>query len=160
MKKSVLLPYDKYIALKQSIDRQCNVDDIAVNQTSSENNISVETPNRNREKLLLLLPPANRSRAERLLNFVEQSNSVDWNSNGNIVINKEPIHNTHICDIIHYITSQKKKPPPGASLFIKNLPNLPQSLISNANFSGGSSIPPGIPTKKRSLNSKTQWQTL
>ena len=173
MKKSVLLPYDKYIALKQHAtldstdlmtepDKKLSDKQSIEHKTEPQVNQASDKQMSSDDKLLLLLPKVVRSKAERLLCYISQQGKIYWNTNGEVCIEGETIKGSHICDILHYATTNKRQQPIGIQTVLAKLQNVPQSLITNPQISGKGAIPPGIPQKERYLNQnwKTKWQAL
>lgn len=160
MKKSILIPYDEYIALKS-----INSPTTSTNEIREEIPVSQSEDRLSEDIILSLLPNKSKRKAQALLSFVQTTPSLSWNKQGEICINSHAVKNSHICDIIHYATTNKQTTPIGFLDFIKHLKNIPVSIISNPNakalIGGQASVPPGIPNEFRDLSSwKLNWKKL
>ena len=164
MKKSILLPYDQYLALKASHH-------VNQNKPTNENGEEADSaPNHSQltdEYVLSLLPASSKSRAERILKFIKKSNNINYNDCGEVCINTQPISKSHICDILQFACSSSKTIPKGCVEVFQNLTNIPLSLIVNPNAKalvGGKHpevVPPGLPDSFRKLDSwKSSWKVL
>jgi hypothetical protein len=83
------------------------------------------------------IPKSKRDQAGMLVEYIKHNNNmVQVNNNGEIVINNEPIVNSHIIDLINDFTrvNVKADPPIGAAAFAKvlKLINVPRSYIGNS----------------------------
>ena len=164
MKKSILLPYDQYLALKANHHNNQGP------PTNQNQEFSDSAPNYTQltdEYVLSLLPVSSKLRAERLLNFIKKTNNINYNECGEVCINNQPISKSHICDILHFACSTSKKLPKGGVEVLQNLQNVPLSLIINPSAKalvGGKqpeTVPPGLPNTYRKLDSwKSSWKTL
>ena len=171
MKKSVLLPYTQYLHLLQ---QQNHSDDLPT-QNDGDNLKSKEPQDTNqvdrvpkapvslnpsKTDVIELLPQAVRAKALRLLNYLKEHN-INWNKEGEVYVNNEtPIKHSHICDILHFATTNTKRRPVGVQEVFESISNIPKSLLTNTSLTGGSSIPPGVPTIQRNIDSNSSWKTL
>ena len=170
MKKSILIPYDQYLALTESrvknTDKPFQLENGSTNQI--EDNFAHQSHLRmSDDNIVSLLPVSLKKRAERLLKFIKSQTNIDWNDIGVVYLDNQPIRNSHICDILHFLTSNSKSQPNGCAQVLKALKNLPFSLIANQKAKvlvGGNTsnvIPPGVPETFRELNSwQTNWKAL
>lgn len=171
MKKSVLLPYERYELLIKG-NQAVASHDMLNTSVDSPPSIEHKEPIKNKlglDKVLSYLPKRNISKARALLNSIEHNGRLEWNENGELLVSGKVIPKTHIADLIHDALNCTKHEPVGCLEFYKNLDNVPRSLITNprrkALIGGGfvpSLPPPGIPTTKpKPLNSwKTLWKPL
>ena len=179
MKKSVLLPYDQYIYLTEHaaptppaqpptptkqplMDSSANADD----DDDGENENMTMTTRTGSVDVVNCLQPAVQQNASRLLSYLKHQHNLSWNDKGEVYFkNNPPITNSHICDILRYVTSSNAQelPPTGLEYVLKTVAHIPTSLITNPNLTGGSSIPPGIPAQQRPLvqrSWKEQWRPI
>lgn len=65
------------------------------------------------------LPKSKKNKAQSLIDYIKNCPSIDVNTMGEIIINKELIKGSHIVDIVHDFTREraKSKPPIGAFEF-------------------------------------------
>ena len=169
MKKSVVLPYERYQRLLQNSDNK-----IVSSEEPSTEIVDVITPEKfdtppeklNPDIIVTCLPKNNRSKALRLLDYINEQPLLNWNRAGNLVVDGKVIENSHIVDLLHDALNPTKHNPVGHELFYTHLDKAPQSLISNPrrkSLKGGNPLPPpGIPvTKPKELNVwKSKWQPL
>ena len=112
------------------------------------------------------LQPSVQEKASHLLSYLKTQYNLNWNEKGEVCFkNSSPITGTHICDILQYVTSSNPDdlPPTGLEDVLQTIAHIPSALITNPNLSGGSAIPPGIPTKQRALVQtlwKDQWRPI
>ena len=138
MKKHILIPYAKY----QSLLQRANIppapeppqsDDIQCIEPTVE---GMDTDN-----IISVIPKQAQKKASALLQLLQDH--LKWNERGEIVVDGEPIPNSHISDLIKYTVVRhfsKKQPPIGSDKYFTVLDklNIPRSLIVNT-------VPP--PTK-------------
>ena len=166
MKKSILIPYDRYLYYKRlqdtSKDKQIKE---AEQHTSEQQNPELEAENEHvtdysptqtdklrPEIVVSLLPKRNRSKALALLNFIDRHPVLDWNTKGELLLHNNPIPFSHITDLTHdAINNTRSYDPVGCNEFYANIGHVPVSLITNPRrrlMIGGKSLPPpGIPDK-------------
>ena len=115
MKKSVLLPYERYQQLLQNSGISQNVaatisPDVTENatptlppQASAEpivhNSLETVATKLNADVIVACLPKRNRFKAKRLLDYIEKHSNLDWNKQGNLTVenNQSNIHTLLIC---------------------------------------------------------------
>lgn len=173
MKKSVLLPYDRYQRLLSGILRnetamttseqehtlQHGVEDtagISENATDSQ----AVTP-RVPETLTRHFPKPMQNRLRSLLTYIQPH--VSWNDKGEVTIKERHIPGSNIVDLIKvHLKDYKDFQPMGKEAFGKLLLelNVPASLLapSARQQSGSGNIPPppGIPLKRKHLEDTSQ----
>lgn len=87
------------------------------------------------DDVILGFPKTIKTKAKQLVQFLK-SQGMFYNDTLNLLIDNQPIPNSNIVDLIHYITSVTSKtrtnPPPGFEYFIQKLNNLnvPKSYLS------------------------------
>ena len=150
MRKSVLVPYEKYLILTKHL---------STNENNNNNNYdatcktlppppptltTTDTPTAAADKctqnscslscdvILSYLPQKIRRKSESLLNEICKSNEIRWCPRGLVFINEKPTE-THICDFLHFANCAQKKEPAGAGEFFEKIKHLPSTLISNSN---------------------------
>lgn len=160
MKKLVLIPFHKYQQLESLRDKArveedsptktSQLDPNATHEflpTTTHEDCSTET-NRLDKDLVLCHIGKNRSKAETLLRYIENSPTLDWNEKGELLVEGKPIVHSHISDIIKDSqTAYKDFEPIGVEEFYKHLSNIPLTIISNPKRrlliqTGGQNIPP------------------
>lgn len=116
------------------------------------------------EEILQCMPKNIKNKASLLLNTINRSKNLEWNSKGEIVIaGEEPIPGSHIIDLIKFtLFPYKHFIPIGLEQFQQSLQNIniPQSLLIQK---GRGLPPPGIPanTKPRPAVEKAwTWHKL
>ena len=138
MKKSVLIPYDRYLYYQKAAKTPI---DIPTEDTASSPDI-VEERDRTTEKpvsklsadvIIAHLPKRNKSKAEALIKVVDQHPVLTWNERGELVVDGNPVPYSHISDLLHDALNNTKHEAVGCRLFYKHLENIPQSLINNPN---------------------------
>lgn len=207
MKKSVLLSYDRY---QQLLDKSNTVRPLTADKTAAKSAIKDEASSspptpaltasekpataaataaaQDSDRLHIdiisaCLPKRNRSKAHCLLEYIDQHPKLDWNKDGNLVVEKTPIAYSHIVDLLHdALNPTRHEPPVGYDTFYSQLSAAPRSLINNPRRKslvgggrGGSAAaaattaspprlpPPGMPdTPARPIDNtwKYQWQAL
>ena len=124
---------------------------------------TIKSPENNRLNESVILQPFGKNQyrnAECILNYIKQQ--LDWNQDGELLINGTVISNSHITDLIKDSLSvhTKKWSPIGYFEFYSNLGNLPLSLIRNkerhpligrGKRSSSHLPPPGVPVNKKPL---------
>ena len=184
MKKSVVLPYERYQQLmqnstqhiQQNIEPDIPVEHLTVTaQTEPNTSEELETTQLKPDVIIACLPKRNQLKARRLLQYIHDIPKLTWNREGNLVVDKQPIAYSHIVDLLHDALNPTKHDPVGHDIFYAHLDKVPQSLINNSRrkslIGGGSRSaaaaaatlpPPGLPaTEPRPLNIwKTNWQPL
>ena len=222
MKKSVLVPYERYQQLIQSASRSTDTDnsseastqlspalppsEAAAPPTSAARQVSLlpmqlqdplpppppaspsvsateaaaaaaSEPNRLHSDIIIAcLPKGNRLKAKRLLEFISQQRALDWNRDGNLIVDGQTIHLSHIVDLLHDALNPTKHDPIGADVFYSHLAGIPLSFINNprrrSSLAGEGRRrqrrkdaflpPPGLPDgKPKALNAwKAQWKPL
>ena len=154
MKKMILIPYDQYIHRLKGIrqDETKIIQDKTLNENSTfdkEQNDNLiqelqethtgsdaeldkrETTEGKLCSQLILLPfgKANRLNAEIILTYIDKN--LDWNENGELVVDTEVITGSHITDLIKdCMYNYKNFQPLGYEIFYDRL-NIPLSLIKN-----------------------------
>lgn len=117
MKKSVVIPWNKYQRLMQ--------------QDSKEDD--EELPVYNQERIISTVPLKTKSRAKALLDLISNTD-MSWNNDGEFVLNKQCIHGSNICDLVKCVLlNYKTFQPKGYHEFIQALAsnNVPETLIMN-----------------------------
>ena len=178
MKKSVVLPYERYQQLIQNASNSAPKDPSETilpieteKPTAGKTIEEIEEPRETKsnkletEFILACLPKQNRVKALRLLDYVNKHPLIDWNREGNLLVDDKPVEFSHIVDLIHDALNSTKYEPVGYDLFYKHLKGIPQSFINNPrrkSLIGGRLPPPGIPdSKPKPLNVwKAQWKSL
>jgi len=119
MKKSVVIPWEKYQKLIG--DRE-------------EEDVEKSIPaSYNQEKIISTIPPKMRSRAGALLGLLPETN-ISWNQRGELMIDKECVEGTNICDLVKSVLwDYKNYEPKGFEVFVNALAtnNVPETLIQN-----------------------------
>ena len=163
----VLIPYDQFI------NPDTNQEGDTPYQQAADNTSKAEKMSRD----LILIPFGKNhfKHANTLLSYVERN--MDWNQNGEIVIQGETIPASHITDLLKdAMYAYKNFTPIGYAQFYQNLFSVPTSLIRNPNrkylVGKGSSRqnippPPGLPINQTAIpiNSgvddwKSSWKTM
>lgn len=87
------------------------------------------------EKLLLNVPKNKKATVRAMVEFIKENKVIETNKKGEIVVDRKPIRNSHILDLIHYLSRDKTKniPPVGLSQFARALKmsNIPSEYIGN-----------------------------
>lgn len=120
MKKMALIPYEQFINSKQT-----------QNIGKESEQIDENTPEK-MDKDLILIPFGKRhlKHASTLLSYVERN--MNWNQNGEIIIDQKVIPGSHITDLLKdAMYPYKNFSPLGYDLFYQNLSSVPLSLIRN-----------------------------
>ena len=166
MKKSVVLPYERYQQLLQNK----TVPEVGAENSQSGPEPSqasvLESPKLNTSVIIACLPKRNRSKAQQLLEYIEKHPKLDWNNQGNLLVDSNLVEYSHIVDLLHDALNPTKHEPVGREVFYKQLEHVPRSLINNPkrkSLTGGGDLPPpGLPaTEPKSLNIwKSRWKSL
>lgn len=170
VRKTVLIPYDKYERWKQ---HRCNISPVEehteIVKPLYEDEITLEkSPSLSDDTILTTIPKIQKGKARALLNFIHHSTDISWNDLGEIVIQGRAIPHSHITDLIRdTVGNYKRLNPVGKREFIEilNRNNIPKSLLHYTQQHGlGASRPPtppppGMPIQKRprSKPEKVQW---
>ena len=182
MKKSVVLPYERYQELIQNSETKSlpvtSTEPIAASETSpvvtqSEpgpvGGITTAAPATSERLsanvIVACLPKKNRTKAQRLLDYITAHPQLDWNRDGNLTVKGSPVQYSHIVDLLHDALNNTKRNPVGYDTFYKSLEGIPHTLISNPrrkSLVGGRLPPPGLPaTKPKPLNVwRAEWKAL
>ena len=173
MKKSVLLPYERYQELLKHRREPVETTETQNDSKSIPQTLEIVPPTQklNSSVIIACLPKRNRSKAQQLLNYIEKQPNLDWNREGNLVVDGNIVDFSHIVDLLHDALNPTKNEPVGYEQFYRNLEHIPHSLINNTRrktLIGGSAPaphslpPPGIPlTDPKPLNIwKTRWKPL
>ena len=183
MKKSVLIPFDRYQYLlnqqKSSDDKASpERDDIDVSSNTPTSTQTLQQSPQTRfechqsdkldaDIIRAYLPSRNRGKATALLKAIENHPHINWNDKGELLIKEKAISGSHICDILHDALNNTKHEPVGCRQFYRHLTNVPQSLITNPNrrsMIGGENTlpPPGLPNlEPKPFNPwRTLWKAL
>ena len=223
MKKSVLLPYERYQQLIQDTSSSSGSTTSAAAVTANpdhkqqqqqqqqvirtpkeEDEEEIETPAASVRQLedhddddddlnsssrtlklendviVACLPKRNSSKARRLLEYINKHSGLDWNQQGNIIVDsgERTVDFSHIVDLLHDALNATKHNPVGYAEFYKHLNRAPLSLINNQRRKsligggGGGGVgaavvhmpPPGLPPvskPSKPLNAwKTEWKPL
>ena len=118
MKKSVVIPWEKYQRLVQQ-------------ESTEEKEDSVY----NQDRIIATVPKKSQPRARALLDLLSQTD-IAWNSDGECVLNKQNIQGSNICDLLKCVLlNYKTFKPKGYYDFIQALAsnNVPETLIMNTN---------------------------
>ena len=115
MKKSVVIPWDKYQML------------IGHEEQKSE------TPSYSAEKIITAIPQKMKPIGKALLEMLKDTN-ISWNYRGELVIDNQSFDGTNICDLLKSVLwNYKDYTPRGYHDFVKALAsnNIPETLIQN-----------------------------
>ncbi len=80
------------------------------------------------------LPKTNRPAAKLLIGHIASTEALDWNENGEVIVNGERVLNSNITDLISAVSRQRKNPQiVGLDVFVRALKtsNVPQSAVVN-----------------------------
>lgn len=163
MKKSVVLPFERY---QQLLHKSPNTTTLESSSTIEESPIEPPACDRlSTAVILTCLPKRNRLKGQRLLDFIANDTNLDWNKDGNLLVNNQPIEYSHIVDLLHDALNPTRHNPVGYDAFYNNLGRVPVSLLNNPrrkSMIGGRLPPPGIPaTEPIPLNIwKAKWKPL
>lgn len=171
MKKSVLIPYERYQQLLQnnSPPTTAQIQTTEPEQLESSEQILNESTTARRldpSVLIACLPKRNRSKAQQLIGYIEKHPILDWNQEGNLAVEQSLVPYSHIVDLLHDALNPTRHEPVGYEAFYKHLKHVPRSLINNprrkSHLGSGQLPPPGIPvTEPKPLNVwKTSWKSL
>ena len=165
MKKSVLLPFDRYQQLLQGTANSSSSVQEPDSQIEGEDKPDYKSDRLNTAVIVACLPKRNRLKAQRLLDYLDKHTPLDWNKDGHLVVENQPIEYSHIVDLLHDALNATRHEPIGYETFYKQLAGAPVSLITNPrrkSMIGGRLPPPGIPiTEPKPLNVwKSQWKPL
>jgi hypothetical protein len=143
MKKLVLLPYHKYEQLqKHTFHNETSTVVEKPEESSADINVGKEEETTDRpdivntkldqDLILSHIPKCNKRKAITLLEYINKSPKLDWNSEGEITIDKKNISGTHITDLLRdCFTEHQKFEPEGVNEFYNHIGNIPLSLITN-----------------------------
>ena len=158
MKKLVLIPFHKY----QALQSQENIKDQVISEVPEESNLQLEksstVPIRQskleKDIILCHIGKGKRGKAETLLQYINQSPNLDWNNQGELIVNDKVIPGSHISDLVKdSVTEYKHFEPVGLQQFYQHLGNIPLTIITNPKSrrllqkGGQSTPPPGKPEK-------------
>ena len=165
MKKSVLIPYERYLHYKQLSDnlnrskdglQQPIADQLEIQQEDttckSVSDTTPDLPKLSCDTIAKLLPRKNGVKARALLHHIEAQPNISWNSDGELLIKDKRIADSHIVDILYDVLNDNNIDVVGADSFYDNS-NIPDALIGNSrrkkSLVGGRQTlpPPGIPAK-------------
>ena len=185
MKKSVVIPYERYQQLlkqQQQPDttpsdshREAERAGVKEEETTST---TPTTSKLNPSVIIACLPKRNRTKAQQLLEFVEKHPKLDWNKEGSLLVDNNIVEFSHIVDLLHDALNQTKHQPAGHQLFYEHLQHVPRSLITNpqrksltgsgggGGGGGGASTdvprkrlpPPGIPADAKEPKPLNIWK--
>lgn len=166
MKKMVLIPYDQF----KNGGKELNDSELQPNTEQSQ-------PNKlDRELVLIPFGKISYKQASSLLSYAERN--MDWNENGEIIIQNQTVSGSHITDLLRdALYGYKDFNPTGYVLFYQHLSSTPLSLIRNKGrkhlVGRGSPVqntppPPGLPIQHTpvQLNTtianswKSEWKTM
>lgn len=171
MKKSVLLPYERYqrlmMAVKQKETAECVPDtDGSLEEHVPEDSFSqcavktTEIENSPTSLLLQHFPKTMQNRVQSLLAYIKPH--VSWNDRGEVTIEGKLLLGSNIVDLIKvHIKDYKHFQPVGKEAFGQLLSkiNVPTSLLSpSARQQSGGNIPPppGIAIKRKITEDSAQ----
>ena len=142
MKKSILVPYERYQRLQQQQSEQSEqqqpekVAEIIKNQEGLSS-----------DHILEALPKRYKYKAGAILTHMQRDPSMSWNDKGELIYHGKVIPNSHIVDLLKDSQYQHKgRQLSGQSEFYKGLKesHLPATLMRVVDIK-----PPGIPAKKQ-----------
>lgn len=155
VQKMVLVPYDKYERL--TLDKH----------TKEEDNYKVNKLDD--ETILIAIPNTFKNKAKALLKYLSLVQGLNWNEQGEIIIDNTVLPKSNICDLIKdCLREYKQFNPIGYNEFYEKLStsNVPLSLIANTKrrefiqsgrgdkpFASPIPPPPGIPIQKKKKHS-------
>ena len=119
MKKSVVLPWDKYQRLIQQEPQE---------EKEEENAVYTH------DRIIATVPQKSKSRARALLDLLTQTD-IAWNNDGECILKGESIQGSNICDLVKCLLfNYRSFQPNGYHEFIQCLAknNIPETLIVNA----------------------------
>lgn len=160
MKKYVLIPLDESLSQDIEVPNACAT---PINTTSSSYKPdSSDSPieKLSIDNILISIPKNVKHKAKAILTHIQNnSEKIDWNERGEILINNTKIDGSHIIDLIKCsLLPYKNLHPIGSREFHTSLKesNIPQTLIIQ---SGKGLPPPGIPIKNsiNTKNSRLKW---
>lgn len=115
-----------------------------------------------REEILHFIPKSLKNKASDLLQRLSNRNDINWNDKGELIVDNETIHGSHIVDLVgDLIRSRKQDPPRGWRAFADALSrlNLPAELIGNSErWQYIHGTPTNVKTK-RDIKPKVKWET-
>ena len=138
MNRVVILPYDKYLRLKNRGEREQGsrgneenipavVEENEIIDRGLEKQLDIES-------VLIGIPKQFRSRAQSILQYIIQKTQISWNDKGEISINGKHIPFSSMTDLVKdSLFPYKHFIPVGKDQFYSELRNIPLSLIYNAN---------------------------
>ena len=172
MKKSVVIPYERYQQLMQ------NQRGAAASALVNHQEIKKLPPLDGAEEskpqihkldssvIVACLPKRNRSKAQQILEYIDKHSQLDWNKQGNLVVDNNSVEYSHVVDLIHDALNPTKHDPVGYESFYRQLQHVPRSLITNPRrkslIGRGQLPPPGLPaTEPKPLNIwKERWKAV
>jgi hypothetical protein len=143
MKKLVLIPLHKYEQLQNqgvgSIDATDHFENAPEMKREAEEHEIKEIPKErnqymklDRELILSHIPKYNKRKAEAVLEYIDKAPKLDWNADGELLLDSREIPGSHISDLLRDSCAEYKNfEPVGAEEFYNNLGNIPLSLITN-----------------------------
>lgn len=142
MQKFVLLPYDRFEALTQNKSSPNNVKTTFSNiglktnsEIRTENFEQSERERQQRELVLCCFNKVKRNQAEKLLDFINESQLIDYNKRGEVILHDlgTVIPGSNISDLIQdALRATSAATLIGSKEFYERiLPTAPQSLVRN-----------------------------
>ena len=164
--KFVLVPHEQFVSLQSKAKPQESTATDAPSDYSQEDKLSDA-------EILSMLPKRAGAHFGSLLTALKQQ-GLDWNRDGELVINEKPIKGSHICDLLHFSRYSVKAEPLGAREVFGTVRSLPKSLLinpkarqllinSDTQFGGQAVPPPGLPASSAPRSLATwaeQWKAL
>ena len=155
--KMILIPFSRYKRLTSNIDTQeselinnkkqntevneKDVKDKKIIDDHDKTNISDTTKNVDDKTIthklsdtiiLSHFSKAMQNKVKLLLRYIHENPKLLWTQDGEIIINNETIENSHIIDLLKYsLIPYKNFKPIASELFLKQLGNVPKSLLKN-----------------------------
>ena len=158
--KMILIPFSRYKRLTSNIDAQeselisnkkqnievnekdVKVKKIIVNHDKTDKtditdaikteNDKVVTHKLSDTIILSHFSKAMQNKVKLLLQYIHENPKLLWSKEGEIIIDNKTIENSHIIDLIKYsLIPYKHFKPIASELFLKQLRNVPKSLLKN-----------------------------
>ena len=175
-KKMVLVSFDQYQRLTNSLNTNDKVDDNISGKSSQDlpiitkdekkqvdktDNINIENTNNNTktakltvESILSHFSKQLQNKARLLLQYIETNPLIDWSEHGELIIEGKQILDSHVIDILKYLLIPYKNfKPNGSEEIIKHLANVPKTLlkieVKKRTKQETVEPPPGEPDTKR-----------
>lgn len=132
LNKYIILPYDRYLSLCQLN----NKDDDSIIQRHEYLNCTQEQSDSevvDFKEVLRLFPRNIRSKSEVILSYIQREPLISWNHKLELCINKVPIRNSNIVDLIKSVQYRYKHfNPPGKRSFLAFLKksSIPRTCIT------------------------------